>query len=35
MTTEIIIKKIDSITDLFKNKLITLEDYKSMLEELK
>ena len=31
---EINIKKIESITDLFKNKLITLDDYKNMLEVL-
>lgn len=29
---EIQIKKIDSITDLFKNKLISLEDYKIMID---
>ena len=31
---EINIKKIESITDLFKNKLITFDDYKNMLEVL-
>jgi len=31
---EITIKKIESITDLFKNKLITIDDYKNMLEVL-
>ncbi len=35
MATEIIIKKIESVTELFKNKLLTLDEYKNMLEVLK
>ena len=31
---EISIKKIECITDLFKNKLITIDEYKNMLEVL-
>jgi len=35
ISSEIVIKKIEMITDLFKNNIITLEDFKNMFSELK
>ncbi len=35
MDKEIIIKKIEMVTDIFKNNLITFDDFKNMLEVLK